>query len=285
MNVDTRLSTGYHPQTDGQTERVNQSLNQYLRIYTSYLQDNWVSLLPLAEFSYNNSEHSSTGFTPFYANAAYNPRGVIGDATGVSDKPNELATYMSEISEFLQGNLKLAAERMKHFADRDRAPAPKYSAGDKVLLSTKNVTSMRPKAKWDDKWIGPFKVIKEAYPDSDAYVLELPPYVKIHPVFHTSLLIPYKDSTIPGRVQPPPPQVEVDGFMEDEVEKILECKVRHGKVMYRIRWKGYGPADDTWEEHLPHAQELVDEFHAKYPRPVAPAKKAKKPQKKKSKSS
>ena len=173
------MSTGFHPQTDGQTERTNQSLNQYLQIHTSYLQDNWVSLLPMAEFAINNSVQVSTGVTPFYANAAYNPSGIDGGATAPTDNTNELASYMNSLSNFLTENLQLAAEDMKRFADCNRNPAPQYKQGDKVLISTKNIKTMRPKAKWADKWIGPYEIIKEAYTNSDAYVLKLPTYVRI----------------------------------------------------------------------------------------------------------
>jgi len=73
MSTDHRLSTAFHPQTNGQTERQNQMMKQYLRAYINYEQDNWVELLPLVEFAYNNSIHFSTGFTPFFANYGYNP--------------------------------------------------------------------------------------------------------------------------------------------------------------------------------------------------------------------
>ena len=270
LGADYKMSTGFHPQTDGQTERTNQALNQYLRIYTSYLQDNWVSLLPMAEFSINNSVQVSTGLTPFFANAAYNPSGIEGGRTAPTDDANELASFMDDLSKFLTENLTLATEDMKRFADRNRNPAPKYTKGDKVLISTKNIKTMRPKAKWSDKWIGPYTIIKEAYTNSDAYVLELPSTVKMHNVFHTSLLIPYRDNSNPKRVQPPPPPVKIDGEVEDEVEAILDCKIRYGRLKYWVRWKGYGPKDDSWmdEDYMSHCQDLVDSFHIKYPKPT-----------------
>ncbi|KAL5590152.1 uncharacterized protein BROUX77_007040 [Berkeleyomyces rouxiae] len=74
LGIKQNLSTAFHPQTDGQTERVNSILEQYLRGYTNYRQDNWADLLPLAEFSYNDSESSSTMLTPFFANHGFHPR-------------------------------------------------------------------------------------------------------------------------------------------------------------------------------------------------------------------
>lgn len=268
------MSTAFHPQTDGQTERVNQSLNQYLRVYTSYLQDDWVPLLPTAEFLYNNSVHLSTGVTPFFANAAFHPRGIDDTAIRLSDKPNELATYLSEMSQFLVENLTCAADDMKRFADAGRREAPRYVAGDKVLISTKNISTPRPKPKWSDKWIGPYEVLKEAYPNSDAYVLDLPKAVKLHPVFHTSLLIPYCESTIPERVQPPPPPVVIEDEDKYEIEQILKCQWRFGRLKYFVRWKGYSPKFDSWMDHegMDNCQQLVDEFHNSYPIPPRPKK-------------
>ena len=155
-------------------------MNQYLRVYTSYMQDDWVRYLPLAEFSYNNSEHLATGFTPFYAYAAFNPKGAIGKATGPSDEPNKLAEHISTIAEFLKQNLTNAVNAMKRSADKNRREAPEYNPGDKVLLSTKNITTSRPKPKWADKWIGPYKVLRQAHKGSDAYVLDRPSILHEH---------------------------------------------------------------------------------------------------------
>jgi transposase InsO family protein len=77
LDIDSNLSTAYHPETDRQTERINQILEQYLRIYVNYQQDDWAPQLPLAEFVYNNSPHSATGVSPFFANKGYHPRLTI----------------------------------------------------------------------------------------------------------------------------------------------------------------------------------------------------------------
>lgn len=77
LGIELHLSTAFHPETDGQTERVNQVLEQYLRIYGNYRQSNWVQLLPLAEFAYNSAPHASTGVSPFFANKGYNPRAAL----------------------------------------------------------------------------------------------------------------------------------------------------------------------------------------------------------------
>ncbi|PRP72973.1 retrotransposable element protein, partial [Planoprotostelium fungivorum] len=153
IGTEPLLSTAYHPETDGQMERVNSVLNQYLRIFCSYMQDDWVPLLATAEFSYNNSIHTATGTTPFFANQGLHPNAGSGSRS-ISDDPNILAVKLREYSDFLQSNLERAHQDMKRFADRHRSAEPDYKPGDKVLLSTKNFTTSRPKPKWADKWMG-----------------------------------------------------------------------------------------------------------------------------------
>ena len=278
LEVEPIMSTSYHPETDGQTERTNSTLNQYIRVYCSYMQDNWVMLLPKAEFTYNNSVHSATSFTPFFANSGYHPKSDTELAKSLSDDPNVLASRLIEIGKTLRENLQQARENMKRFADTGRQPAPSYKPGDKVMLSTKNISTTQPKVKWAGKWAGPYEVVKEAHSGSDAYVLKLPATLKIHPVFHTSLLKPYQQNEIEGRVQEPPPPIEVSGEEEYEVEKILSHKYKNGRLKYYIRWKGYGPEHDEWVDigFMDNCQDVLAEWLLEHPEPPARLRKRKK---------
>ena len=161
---------------------------------------------------------------------------------------------------------------MKRFADSSRKDAPKYLPGDSVMLSPKNIRTSRPKEKWSDKYIGPYKVIKEVCPGSEAYLLDLPKSIKIHPVFHTSLLVPHIPNVIPNREQPPPPPLMIEGENEYEIEKILDSKMSRNRLKFLVRWKGYTAAADEWidEGYLEHSEELIAEFNKhKTTRPVA----------------
>ena len=270
IGVKRNLSTAYHPQSDGQTERVNQVMEQYLRLYCDYQQDDWASLLPLAEFAYNNSVHSTTKSSPFFANYGYHPRSLPDSITTTSVVPaaEALASKLSEIHKSLGENIESAnAAYQKHY-NRKVLPQPDLPAGTKVWLRCAHMATQRPSSKLDHTRLGPFEIIGKV--GTRAYKLQLPPTMKIHPVFHVSLLEPAHQDTIPGRTREPSPPVVVSNNEEYEIESILSRRVRHGRVEYLVHWKGYGIEDRTWEstKNLAHCRDLVNEFLAKTKSPA-----------------
>ena len=266
LGVKINLSTAYHPQSDGQTERVNQILEQYLRCSVNYQQDNWAELLPLAEFAYNNTVHSSTKQTPFFANYGQHPRGDPFQGRHVgSPAAEELATRLANIHKELRFQLQEAQDRYKDYADRHRLSQPQFKTGDRVWLLRRNIQTKRPSTKLDYQRLGPFEVLQQINPVS--YRLRLPSSMQIHPVFHVSLLENYIESHIQGRNLPPPPPIEVQGEAEYEVEEILDSRVKNGRLEYFIQWKGYGISERTWEpsSNVKNAPQKVREFHRRYP--------------------
>ncbi|MBW0545389.1 hypothetical protein O181_085104 [Austropuccinia psidii MF-1] len=202
------LSTTFHPETDGQTEKVNQILEQYLWIYVSYHQDDWHTWLPLAEFSYNNAEHSSTKQSPFFTIYGRNPN---FDSIHISqDTPaGNLSTKLQSVQKAFKEELESAIKRFKKYADENRASPPDCQPGDKLCLSSRNIKTTRPTKKLSERWLGPFEVLKKIC--SHAYHLKLPQQWKsVHPVFHVSVLEPVQQSTISNRHQLPPLPVIVE---------------------------------------------------------------------------
>jgi hypothetical protein len=265
LGTKTNLSSAYHPQSDGQTERVNQILEQYLRCFINYQQDNWVDLLPLAEFTYNNTTHASTKTTPFYANYGYHPRFDIKPSVAIQvPAAEDQITHLQDVTQSLISEIKLAQKASKEFADEHRCTPPPFKIGDQVWLLRRNVKTNRPSGKLDFKRLGPFTIIKEVNPV--AFRLNLPPSLKIHDVFHVSLLEPYFPNSIPGRTQEPPPPVTIEGETEYEVNEILDSKILRRRLLYLVDWKGYAPSERSWEpaKHL-HCPELVQDFHTRYP--------------------
>jgi hypothetical protein len=264
-------STAYHPQSDGQTERVNQVLEQYLRIFCDYQQDDWFDLLPLAEFSYNNAQHASTLMSPFFANYGFNPRCSlqVSGPTDPAQNPaaEDLIARIKTIHQQLNENLTAAQAKYKEYYDVHVKEAPPFAIGDLVWLSRRNITTTRPSSKLDYKRLGPYKIIDVVGESKMAFKLDLPHSMKIHPVFHGSLLDPYHANTIPGRTQPPPPAVTVEDALEYEVKEVLDSRVRNNKLEYFVDWVGYAPHERSWEpaSYLDHALEEIARYHKRYP--------------------
>jgi hypothetical protein len=263
------MSTAFHPQSDGQTERVNQVLGQYLRVFCDYQQDNWQDLLSRAEFAYNNTVHASTGHSPFFANYGYHPIAPNTVAPRAAKSPcpsaETFAKSLGQLHQQLAAILADAVETQARFYDRKVKKAPQLEIGDKVWLLRRNIKTRRPSDKLDHKRLGPFQIVKKI--GKAAFRLQLPASMRIHPVFHVGLLEPVRTNDIPGRIQDPPPPVEVDGFEEFEVEQILDSRRYRGKLQYLVHWKGWSVPDRTWEpaKNLANAPAIIGKFHRDYP--------------------
>ena len=134
-----------------------------------------------------------------------------------------------------------------------------------VWLLRRHIATTRPSSNLDVRRLGPFAIIGPV--GNFAYRLRLPPSMKIHPVFHVSLLEPHVANTFPGRVVPPPLPIQVDGFPEFEVHKVLNSKILRGKLFYLIDWVGYDVNDQSWEpaENVSNANLAVSQFHVAFP--------------------
>jgi hypothetical protein len=268
LGIKGRLSTAFHPQTDGQTERMNQTIEQYLRIYCNYQQDDWLTHLSLAEFAYNNAYQSTIRCSPFYANYGYHPTFYVKlDASEpAADVPaaKDFAERLAQHHDALVENIKQAQDSQARYYD-SKHKRMEFAPGDKVWLLSANIRTERPSKKLDWKRLGPFTIDHRI--GLQAYRLKLPPSMRIHPVFHVSLLEPYIASTIPGRIQPPPPPVVVDNDLEYEVEAILDSAYRRNKLYYKIKWKGYPVSEDSWQpaSNAANAPDILRSFHARYP--------------------
>jgi hypothetical protein len=268
LGVSMNLSTAYHPQTDGQTERVNQEIEQFLRVFVNHRQDDWAEWLPIAEFAYNNRIHSATRQTPFRLDSGQDPRlGSEPIRTGTVEAASDFAKRIKSAEEEAKSALKKAAEDMARYYDAHRSEAPEYSIGDLVWLDARDISTDRPTKKLSDKWLGPYKVDKVL--SRSAIRLKLPRTMRVHPVFHVSKLRPFKPDPIVERsARPPPPPVLKGGETEEyEVERIENSRLFRRKLQYLVKWKGYPPSDNEWlpEANLENAPDLVQDFHKAHP--------------------
>jgi len=186
-----QMSTMFHPQTDGQTERLNQMIEAYLRAFVSKEQNDWVRLLPMAEFTYNNSTTTCNSMSPFYANNGFHPAAMDPASTEPLNPASQVyAQWMHAVHDKSRKGLEDAQERMRRYTDQVQKEPPAYQVGDLVMLSGHNIKTRRPSKKLDHKNHGPFQIEKVVSPL--AVHLTLPRKCKIHNVFHISLLKPYQ---------------------------------------------------------------------------------------------
>jgi len=184
LNIDDRLSTAFHPQTDGQKERQNQTMEQYLLAFSNYEQNNWVELLPLAEFAYINLVHHSTRMTPFWANSHYHPPMQFKPPKAPSNLRSEIlvdatVSGMEETHRLLWGSLLEAQVWQSTYAGRKDV---NIKVGNKLWLSTRHFRTTRPSKKLDYMRTGPYTVSKII--NKNTYKLDLPKTMRNHNVFH-----------------------------------------------------------------------------------------------------
>lgn len=263
MNSRRVLTSAFHPQTDGQTERQNQTLEQYLRCYCCLEQDDWAWWISVAEFAYNDSVQATTGITPFKAYTGMDPISAewpkipLGD--GESPMGLSLAARVLSLQQECKKKIIAANAYQKAYADKKRLPAP-FKVGDKVLVSTRHIRSLRPKKKLDWKYLGPGTITEQFGPA--AYKVEVQGLGGAHPTFHASLLEPYEAK---GAIQhPDEPIVDTLAHYGDEVFEVDEIKERrrgtNDQWEYLIKWKGYGEEENSWEPGASISQNTLHEF-------------------------
>ena len=281
LKIKLKLSTAYHPQTDGQTERQNSIMEQYLRAFVNFQQNDWVELLPMAEFAYNNSKHASTQMSLFEAMQGYTPRMSFEEPANFKAKSKsakEHAEELAELMKVLKANLAHAQEQQAKYKDA-KTKLKNFDVGSYVNVNGKNIRIKRNK-KLEWKSFGPFKVLDTI--GDQAYRLDISKRWRIHDVFHVSLLeevVPKKGEKAPLELTYQPGDIDIEEdeeFTNEEfwVEAILDSKVyKEGQVpdkpysepglYYLVQWEDY--EEHIWEPVavVKHLRGMLREFHMK----------------------
>lgn len=255
-------STAYHPQTDGQTENLNRTLEQYLRCVTGSKPQEWVKALPWAEWWYNSAHHSALQMTPFEALYGYPPPVIqpyLPGSTAVADVDFQLRSR-DELLALVKRNLEQAQLRMKRHHDKHHTERT-FAVGDWVYLKLQqykqNSVGKSAFHKLASKFYGPFQVIERV--GEVAYRLQLPATARIHDVFHVSLLKKKMGGTavVEGQL----PNVSDASVHKWAPEAVLQARMvkRHGAAatQWLVQWMGTSPEEATWE--------LADEIMQRFP--------------------
>jgi len=265
------MSTAFHPQTDGQTEQLNQTIEAYLRAFVSKEQGNWTTLLPMAEFAYNNSVTMGSRLTLFFVNYGVHPNALDPlTLEPLNPASTVYAHWMRTVHEKSRKRQEDTQERMCRYTDPARKEPLAYQVGDLVMLNGRNIKTRRPSKKLDHRNQGPFQIEKTVSPL--AVRLTLPRKWKIYNVFHVLLLEPYQTS----KHQAPPDLSKVlreaddieqsEEYHVDEVMSSVEYGWENNKrILYLVKWHDYPERKDWMVEPFDNFSvgglEKLWEFH------------------------
>ena len=279
LSIKVKLSTANHPQTDGQTEIVNQYFDQRLRPYVNHYQNDWDQWVAIVDYQQACLWHETTGQSPFLTEKGYEPRTSFDwETPAAANTPKErlskteaqaLVKRLHDSWEVAKSNMAQSQERYATQANKHRRPAD-FGVGDKVWVSTKHWKTDRPSRKLSDQMAGPFEITEKV---GHSFRLRLPDSIKVHPVFHADRLRRAPEDPLPGQRNPEPPALDVNDNDEFEVDHILAVRKLRGKLKYRVKWKGWDDDPDWYPaSHLRHCPIALQVFHSENPAQPGPPK-------------
>jgi len=268
LDVHLAMSTAFHPQTDGQTERANRTLITMLRSFVDQRQSNWDLLLSAAEFAVNNAVNASSGVSPFFFNTGMHPNvpmSLLSPSPGPNPAVNDFVRLQSEALILAKESLATAQERQATAANTRRRDHD-FKVGDQVLLSLENITLPADRTRTSQKLLarfaGPHTIVEQLSPVS--FRLDLPPTMNIHPVFHVDRFRHYHPSPValgPRTPARPAPEI-IDDEEEYVVEGIAEHRISNNRREYLVQWQGFPREDWTWEpeDNLAHCKKILNKY-------------------------
>ena len=253
--IQQNISTAFHPRTDGQTKRMNQWVETYLRQFVKGRQNNWSALLPMAEFAHNSWKHEHTKHSPHELIIGINPSASI---TASQDSVPAAQDRLKKLQE-----ARTDAQNALSWRIKPLNPPRTFVPGNKVWLDACNLPIRTHSRKLSPRRYGPYEVMKQISPVT--YRIKLPPSLKMHNVFHVDRLIPHHETDAYGEQYSQPPPELIDGQEKYIVEEILNDRIHKQKKQYLVSWQGYPASNNEWVNAKDiHAPELLEEYlHSK----------------------
>lgn len=282
LRLKKKLSTAYHAQTDGQTEIANQILQQRLRPFINYFQDDWPQLLPAMDFAAATLPHETTGLAPTEIEMGFIPRMHFDWDTRTTQFDNSRERFNKEDAQhwakriheaytIARRNIEKSQATQSKQANKKRRPE-NFDVDSMVYLLKRAWRTDRPSDKLDFPVCGPYKIIEKVY---NSWKLELPSTFKMHPVFHSDRLRLAPEASLPGQLNAndPADSYIVDGTVEWEVSRVISSKLAYRKLLYQVDWLGWDP-DPTWypASNFKNSALLLKQYHDDNPTKPGPPK-------------
>jgi transposase InsO family protein len=278
LGTKLKLSTAAHPQTDGQTENLNQYIDQRLRPFVNYYQDNWSELLPIIDYVQATLPQDSTGLPPIMITSGYEPRTTF-DWTRPEKLPTTVQGQLSyqeardwvkriqDTWETARQSVQRAQASQQRQANKHRRPVD-FGPEDYVYVTTKPWRTERPSRKLDYQAAGKYKILRKI---GNAFELELPDSIKVNPVFPPDRLRKAANNPLPGQVNEPALPIKVNGDDEWEVDTIKAVRLYRKKLQYQVNWTGYD-YDPNWypAQNFKGSPDKIRQFHDRYPNRPGP---------------
>lgn len=275
LGIQLKLSTSHHPQTDGQTEIVNQLIVNRLRPFIDHYQNDWSDKLPVLDHAAATLVQDSIGVSPFQLVYGYQPRTSFdwresSDRCKSNPDRQEAASRIKQLEDawnFARNNMAKAQERQATQANKHRRPVD-FDVGDHVWLDLRSYRLSVPSRKLAEQRAGPFTIVEKV---GHSFRLDLPDSFGIHPVISPDKLRKAADDALPGQHKDPQPATRVNDQDEWEVERVLASRLYRRKLEYRVKWVG-ADDDPTWypARNFKGSPHLVRDFHQAHPDAAGP---------------